>query len=44
MKIISKEKDFYDYMLAYGVDESEVFVREKIEVLKSVEKGAYNEK
>jgi len=39
MKIISKEKDFYDYMLAYGVDESEVFVREKIEVLKSVEKG-----
>lgn len=39
MKIISKEKDFYDYMLAYGVDETEVFVREPVDTYKSVEKG-----
>ena len=39
MKIISKEKDFYDYMLAYGVDETEVFVREPLDTYKAVEKG-----
>lgn len=39
MKIISKEKDFYDYMLAYGVDETEVFVRETYDTYKSIEKG-----
>jgi hypothetical protein len=39
VKIISKEKDFYDYMLAYGVDETEVFVRESFETEKSIEKG-----
>ena len=39
MKIISKNKDFYDYMLSYGVDETEVFVRETLNTEKKIEKG-----